>query len=131
MADMESGNPDELCKTLTNFLNRANDPIGTLPPGVTPVEWAVRSFIASWRDPIRDSLDNIDQHLEKAMKALDAGNVNDAKSEIECLRQAIAEDIRGELGLTQWHRDESPTLATGKNYFSRYVIDQFPIFNEL
>jgi len=106
MAEMESGNPDELCETLTKLLDRANDPIGSLPAGVTPVEWAVRNFIASWRDPIRDGLDNIDEHLAKAIAALAASNVKDAMFEIECARQAVAEDIRVEMGLTQWHRDD-------------------------
>ena len=45
MAELEPGHPDELLERLTNWLNQANYPIGSLPPDVTPTEWAVRNFI--------------------------------------------------------------------------------------
>ena len=104
MTELEPGNPDELCETLTNWLNRANGPLGSLPAGTTPVEWAVRNFIASWRDPIRDALDSIDESLDGALAALSAGNPQEAKFHLECIRQALSGDIRTELGLQPWNK---------------------------
>jgi hypothetical protein len=50
MAELEPGNPDELCQMLVNWLNQANDSSGTLlPVGISPTEWAVRQFIKAWR----------------------------------------------------------------------------------
>jgi hypothetical protein len=51
MAELEPGHPDELVERLTNWLKQ--DPIGSLPPTVTPTEWAVRNFIDTTRSARR------------------------------------------------------------------------------
>ena len=107
MAELEPGHPDELQAMLTNWLNQANDPIGSLPPGVTPTEWAVRNFIESWRQPVRSSLDAIEESLHKALAALKAGDTAAAVFEIDLARQALGEDVRDELGLYHWNREGS------------------------
>jgi hypothetical protein len=105
MAELEPGHPDELREMLTNWLNQANDPIGSLPPGVMPTEWAVRNFIDAWRKPVRGSIDVIEEGLNKALEALRAGDSAAAIFEIECSLQTLREDVRDELGLYEWNRE--------------------------
>jgi hypothetical protein len=105
MAELDPGHPDELKVTLTNWLREANDPIGSLPPGVTPIEWAVGNFIDSWRKPVRSGIDSVDESLQKALAALKAGDTAAAVSEIECARETLNEDVRNELGLYEWNRE--------------------------
>ena len=105
MAELEPGHPDELLERLTNWLNQANDPIGSLPPDVTPTEWAVRNFIDTWRKPVRAGLDSIEASLNKALAALKSGDVKTAEFEIECSLQTLGEDVRDELGLYEWNRE--------------------------
>ena len=105
MAELEPGHPDELQQSLTNWLNQANEPIGSLPPDVTPVEWAVRNFIDAWRKPVRSGLDSVEQSLHKALLALRAGDIDSAAIEIECSLQTLGEDVREELGLYDWNRE--------------------------
>jgi hypothetical protein len=107
MAEFEPGHPDELLQRLTNWLNQANDPIGALPPNVTPTEWAVRNFIDAWRTPVRAGLDSIEESLKKALDALKAGNTDAAVFEIECSLQTLAENLRDELGLCDWNREST------------------------
>lgn len=107
MAELEPGHPDELRELLTNWLNQANDPIGTLPAGISPTEWAVRNFIDVWRRPVRDSLDSIEESLIKALAAIRAGDPSTATFEIECSLQTLAEDVRDNLGLYEWNRESS------------------------
>jgi hypothetical protein len=107
MAEPDPGHPDELKVMLTNWLREANDPIGSLPPGVTPVEWAVGNFIDSWRKPVRSGLDSIEGSLLKALAALKAGDTAAAAFEIECARQTLGEDVRNELGLYEWNREDT------------------------
>jgi hypothetical protein len=103
MAELERGNPDELCDILSNWLKQAHDPVGHLPEGMTPIEWAVRNFIALWRDPIRDSLDHIDELLSSAIAATNSGEKQEALLHLECIRQSLSEEIRTELGLQPWN----------------------------
>ena len=105
MAELEPGHPDELLERLTNWLNQANNPVGSLPPNVTPTEWAVRNFIDTWRKPVRAGLDTIEDLLNKALAALRAGDVKAAMFEIECSLQMLGEDVRDELGLYDWNRE--------------------------
>ena len=105
MAELNLGHPDELRTLLTNWLRQAHDPIGSLPSGVTPVEWAVEQFIKSWRRPLRGGIDSIEASLKKALAALQAGNTDVAISEIECSLQTLAEDVRDELGLYEWNSE--------------------------
>lgn len=105
MAELDPGHPDELRKLLTNWLNQAQDPVGSLPAGVTPIEWAVQQFIESWRQPVRGGIDSIEASLTKALEALKAGKTSDAVFEIECSLQTLAEDVRDELGLYEWNND--------------------------
>ena len=107
MAELEPGHPDALQEMLTNWLNQANDPIGSLPPGVTHTAWAVRNFIESWRKPVRSGLDSIEESLHKALEALKTGDTAAAAFEIECARQTLGEDVRDELGLYEWNREGS------------------------
>jgi hypothetical protein len=48
MAELEVGNPDELIRTLRNWIRQASDPIAALPTGTDRVGWAVRRFIVWW-----------------------------------------------------------------------------------
>ena len=105
MAELEPGHPDELRMMLTNWLNQANDSIGSLPAGMTPTACAVRNFIDSWRKPVRGGLDSIEESLNKALAALKAGDTKAAVFEIECSLQTLAEDVRDELGLYEWNRE--------------------------
>lgn len=105
MAELEPGHPDELRQMLTNWLKLAHDPIGSLPEGATPIEWAVRNFINSWRKPLRSSIDSIEESLNTALNALKVGDASAATFEIECSLSTLAEDLRNDLGLYEWNRD--------------------------
>lgn len=107
MAELDPGHPDELVKQLTNWLNLANEPTGTLPPGVTPTEWAVRNFIDAWRRPVRAGLDAIEDSMKKALDALKSGDTDAATFEIESSLQTLGEDVRDELGLYDWNRENT------------------------
>ena len=105
MAELDPGHPDELKVTLTNWLNQASDPIGSLPEGVTPVEWAVRNFVDAWRKPVRQAVDALELSLKSALEAIEKGDTDQARVEIECSLQALGEDLRDELGLYDWNRE--------------------------
>lgn len=105
MAELDPGHPDELIERLNNWLKQASDPIGTLPPNVTPTEWAVRNFIDAWRKPVREGLDSIEASLKTALDALRAGDADAATFELECALQTLGEDVRDELGLYEWNRE--------------------------
>jgi hypothetical protein len=105
MAELEPGHPDELVRTLRNWLREASDPIGSLPAGTDPVEWAVRRFIKSWADPVRGSIRSLEEHLGSALKVLEAGDVAAARDEIDMARQVIGESLRDELGLYPWDEE--------------------------
>lgn len=106
MSDSPPGHPDELREMLTNWLAQANDPIGSLPAGVTAVEWAVSNFIAAWRRPLEAGIDSVEQEIAAAVAAIDAGDLEGAKSALDNARQTLAESVRDELGLYDWNRDE-------------------------
>jgi hypothetical protein len=105
MAALEPGHPDELRVVLTNWLKQASDPIGSLPVGITPVEWAVRNFIDGWRKPVRASIDALETSLKTALEAMEKGDMAKARFEIECSLQTLGEDLRDELGLYEWNRE--------------------------
>lgn len=107
MAELEPGHPDELIKRLTAWLSRASDPIGSLPPNLTPTEWAVRNFVDAWRKPVREGLDSIEESLKKALDALKVGNTDAAIFEIECSLQTLGESVRDELGLYDWNPENT------------------------
>jgi hypothetical protein len=102
MAELEPGHPDELIRTFRNWLREAQDPIGSLPAGTDPVEWAVRRFIASWSGPVRSSIQILEECLADAVKALEAGDVATARLEVESAQQLLGESLRDELGLYSW-----------------------------
>jgi hypothetical protein len=77
MAEIEPGHPNELLERLNNWVNRANDPIGLLPPNVTPTEWAVRNFIDTWRKPIRAGI-GLDRRV--AQQGIDSTQVRRRQS---------------------------------------------------
>jgi hypothetical protein len=106
MGELDPGHPDELLERLTNWLNQAHDPIGSLPPNVTPTEWAVHNFINTWRKPVRAGLDSVEASLKKALEALRAGDKDAAVLQIESSLQTLGEDVRDELGLYEWNRDD-------------------------
>ena len=102
MAELEPGNPDELVRTLTNCLREANSPIGSLPPGTDPTEWAVRRFISAWAEPVRDIVRGIEASVRRAEQALAAGDNETVAVELNSIRQEVGEGLRGELGLYSW-----------------------------
>jgi hypothetical protein len=69
MAELEPGRPDKLVRTLRNWLREARDPIGQLPTGTDPIEWAVRRFIASWVKPVKATVCEIEDCLLEAKQA--------------------------------------------------------------
>jgi hypothetical protein len=73
MTELEPGNPDELVRILRNWLREANGPIGELPSGMDPTEWAVRPFIAAWVEPVRIVVRGIEESIGTAERALAAG----------------------------------------------------------
>lgn len=105
MSELEPGHPDELVRKLRNWLREAHDPIGSLPAGTDPVEWAVRQFIASWAKPVRSSIQVLEECLQASVEALEAGDMAGARREIEAAQQLLGESLRDELGLYSW--DES------------------------
>jgi hypothetical protein len=102
MAELEPGHPDELVCTLRNWLREAESPLGSLPDGTDPVEWAVRRFIASWADPVRGTIRVIEECLESASQALAAGDTAVARNQVESAQQLVRESLRDELGLYSW-----------------------------
>lgn len=106
MAELEPGHPDELVQVLRNWLREANSPIGALPAGMDAVEWAVRRFIDSWKTPIRDAIEGIEESLYRAMELCDSGApFSEIKSEIDSARQILQEDLRDHLGLYDWNKE--------------------------
>lgn len=100
MAELEPRHPDELLERLTNWLKQANDPIGSLPPNVTPTEWAVRNFIGTWRKPVRSGLDSIEESLKKALEALKAGDKDAAVFESSAVCRRLAKTSATSLACT-------------------------------
>jgi hypothetical protein len=107
VAELEPGHPDELVPMLRNWLREAHDPVGTLPAGTDPVEWAVRRFIAGWQKPVRSAIESIEGHLAAARAACAAGDTTTAQDEIDSAESIIREDLRDDLGLYSWNRDAS------------------------
>jgi hypothetical protein len=105
MAEFEPDHPDELVKTLRNWLREAQSPLGSLPEGMDPVEWAVRRFLASWAGPIRVAIEGLEEDPQSALKASKAGDLRGAQVAIESAQQTIAEDLRDELGLYSWNKE--------------------------
>jgi hypothetical protein len=102
MAELEPGNPDELVRTLRNWLRQANDPSGELPPGMDPTEWAVRRFIAGWIEPVRIVVRGIEESIRSAEQALADGDYQAVADELNGIRQEIGEGLRTELGIYSW-----------------------------
>jgi hypothetical protein len=106
MAELEPGHPDELLRTLRNWLNQAQSPLGSFPSGTDPLDWVVRQFIDGWREPARDAIDSIEQSLNEAMALCDSGAAPSAiKAQIDIARQTLQEDLRDHLGLYDWNKD--------------------------
>ena len=103
MAELEPGHPDELVGTLRNWLSEASDPIGCLPAGTDPVEWAVHRFIAWWIAPLRGSIDEIEDCPRPARVACRSGDTVTAAAEVEIARQVLGEGRRDHLGLYSWN----------------------------
>ena len=102
MAELEPGDPDKLVRTLRNWLREPSDPIGSLPAGTDPVEWAVRRFIASWVRPVRESVREIEDCLRKAEEACRAGDMAAAAVENDSAQQLVGESLWDHLGLYSW-----------------------------
>ena len=105
MAELEPGHPDELVQTLRNWLREASSPIGSLPEGTDPVEWAVRRFIASWQGPVRATIERIEECLQAAVAACQAGDPDKARLEIESAQQLVGESLRNDPGLYEWNKE--------------------------
>ena len=99
MGELEPGHPDELVEALRNWLIEAQAPDGSLPEGTSPVEWAVRRFVASWSGPVRATIGEIEDCLRSASDLCSSGKVQEAQSEINSARQLVEESLRDHLGL--------------------------------
>jgi hypothetical protein len=104
MAELEPGHPDELIRTLRNWLREAESPIGSLPASTDPVEWAVRRFIASWSEPVRSTIEEIESCLHLALDLCKSGKWHEAQTEIDSARQLVEESLRDHLGLYPWNK---------------------------
>ena len=98
MAELEPGHPDELVRVLNNWLREALSPVGYLPEGTDPVEWAIRRFIAHWQGGARAAIDGIEESRRSALELCRAGSFEEACEELEFARQRVWE-LRNELGL--------------------------------
>jgi hypothetical protein len=106
MAELEPGHPDEMVIALCNWLRQAHDPIGSLPAGTDPVEWAVRRFIDTWKTEARRSIEAVEESLNEAMALCDSqASFDEIKSEIDTARQTLQEDLRDHLGLYDWNKE--------------------------
>jgi hypothetical protein len=106
MTELEPGHPDELAQTLRNWLNDANSPMGTLPEGMDPVEWAVRRFIDIWKADSRNAIDGVEQFLSRAIALCDSqSSLDEIKSQLELARETLQEDLRDHLGLYDWNNE--------------------------
>jgi len=106
VAELEPGHPDELVRTLRNWLSEAHSPLGSLPEGTDPVEWAVRRFIASWQRPARNAIESVEESLYQAMALCDTGApLTEIREKIDLARQALQEDLRDHLGLYDWNKE--------------------------
>jgi len=105
LAEMEAGHPDELTATLRALLKEASDPVGSLPAGIDPTEWAVRRFIEVWKGPARSAIKEIEGRLRTAAELCGTGKAADAVLEIDLARQILGEDLREHLGLHDLHED--------------------------
>lgn len=108
MAELETGNPDELTKRLRNWLKEAQDPMGALREGTDPVEWAVRRFIETWAEPVRVTIREIEASIESAQQALSDGNTEEASIELDSIRQMVGEGVRADLGIYSWDDPTGP-----------------------
>jgi hypothetical protein len=102
MAELEPGNPDELVRTLANWLREANGPFGELPSGTDPTEWAVRRFITAWVEPVRIVVRGIEESIRTAEQALAAGDYEAVAGALDTIRQEVGEGLRAELGIYSW-----------------------------
>lgn len=106
MAELEPGHPDELARTLRNRLREAHDPLGSLPAGTDPVEWAVRRFIDTWKDEARLAIEGVEESLSRADALCDSqASYDEIKCEIDAARQTLREDLREHLGLYDWNKE--------------------------
>jgi hypothetical protein len=106
MAELEPGHPDELVQTFRNWLREANSPMGALPEGVDPVEWAVRRFIDIWKADARNAIDGVEKNLSRAIALCDSKSpLEEIKRQVELARQTLQEDLRGHLGLYDWNNE--------------------------
>ena len=105
MAELEPGHPDELVQTLKNWLREAQSPLGSLPEGTDPVEWAIRRFIASWQGPVRATIEEIEDCLRSALELCNSGSFEKASASIDSARQLVEESLRDKLGLYEWNKE--------------------------
>ena len=105
MAEFEPGHPDELVETLRNWLDQANSPLGSLPAGTDPVNWAIRQFIQSWQRPVRAKLELLEECFEDVVAACERGDTKAAILEIDSARQILQEGLRDHLGLYDWNKE--------------------------
>jgi hypothetical protein len=107
MAEFEPGHPDELVTLMTNWLRQSQSPIGTLlPPGIDPIEWAVRQFINVWKDSARRAVESVDESLSNAASLCTSrADREEIAKEIEIARQTLQCDLRDHLGLYDWNKE--------------------------
>jgi hypothetical protein len=105
MAELEPGHPDEMIRNLSNWLRAAQDPIGSLPVGTDPIEWAVRRFIDNWKTDARRAIEGVEESLNLAMALCDSqASFDEIKGTIDLARQTLQEDLREHLGLYDWNK---------------------------
>ena len=106
MSELEPGHPDELVQNLRNWLREANSPMGALPEGVDPVEWAVRRFIDIWKADARNAIEGVEWNLVRAIALCDSQSpLDEIKRQIELARETLQEDLRDHLGLYDWNNE--------------------------
>jgi hypothetical protein len=100
----EPGHPDDLKQALRNWLEEARSPLGTLPEGVDPIDWAIERFIGYWERPARQAISSLERSLHTARDLCDSGASPQAiRDEIDYAFQIIGADLRVALGLYEWN----------------------------
>jgi hypothetical protein len=104
----EPGHPADLKQALRNWLQEAQSPIGALPEGTDPIDWAIQRFIAYWEKPARQAVQSLEESLHKTKELCDTGaRTQQIKDEIDYALQIIGEDLRVALGLYQWNEEST------------------------
>lgn len=94
----------ELQKSLANWIDQANSPLGKLPDGAKPAEWAASQFMLWWKEHAEEQLTDAQlaaTSLRAEIQRLDQkGDHDDALHELTHLTDALS-DLASVLGMSE------------------------------